>query len=95
MNTEAEPVSEFDYRGFDLANAIDALMAYDHGATDSGISDYEMKDAVRSYLDELGDNERRIALAKVAQAMLSDERIEEGYGLDEVAGFSEWIEELL
>lgn len=36
-------MSEF-YKGWTVPDVIDALMAYDHGATDSGVNDWNMKE---------------------------------------------------
>lgn len=91
-NGEAMTPAPFRYWDFTLATAIGALSAYDHGATDSGISDPDMRAAVVKYLNSLGDDERRIALAEVAEGLVSEEGRKEGYGIADVVALAEWLE---
>jgi hypothetical protein len=78
-----------------LASVIDALMAYDHGATDSGIYDPDLKAALKQYLDSLDDDAFRVKVADVARLMLTPERIAAGYGLGEVKGLIDWLSDEL
>ncbi|AGA28380.1 hypothetical protein [Singulisphaera acidiphila] len=86
--------TEFNFHGWTLSEAIDALMAYDGGATDSGIRDNAMKTAVRDYLQSLDQDSFRRTLAYIARDMLTDDAIDRGYGLAEVVRLAEWIDEI-
>jgi hypothetical protein len=92
MPTEAVPA--FSYKGWDLGDAVDALSAYDLGCADSGVRDDAMKIAVRDYLRSLPEDERVKACARIARDYLSDEMIDQGYGLGEVKELIEWFEQL-
>ncbi len=83
---------EFNYQGWTLSKAIDALMAHDSGAIDSGVNDEAMRSAVIDYLGALGEAGRRKACAEFARGLLSDENIERGYGLEDVRNFMEWLD---
>lgn len=87
-------MAEFTFRGFILAQAVDALKAYDSGATDSGIKDDEMREAVRSYLKGLPEAERRRVLAVLGRDRLTDEAIAAGYGLADVVDLYHWLDGL-
>jgi hypothetical protein len=87
-------MTEFRHGDWGLFDAIDALMAYDGGATDSGVSDEELRKAVREYLKSLSDDKRRRTLAKYARCLLSDTALADGYGVDDVVRFAEWLEEM-
>lgn len=84
-------MKEFHYRGWKLFDAIDALLAYDGGAVDSGVCDEQMKSAVADYFASLDQSEFRIACARYARNLLTDESLAQGYGLDDVRNFVEWI----
>ncbi len=75
-----------------LFDAIDALMAHDCSATDSGIHDPNLKAAVRSHLNGLDDNERRKTLDRFAAQYFTDEAIEGGYGIGAVKELIDWLE---
>jgi hypothetical protein len=84
---------DFHYQGWELLDAIDALIAYDHGALDSGAFDSEMREAVVSYLKGLDDESLRRILAEYARRLLTPEAILAGYGLSDVCNFIEWLSE--
>jgi hypothetical protein len=83
---------EFDYPGWTLFKAIDALMAHDNGAFDSGVNDEALRSAVINFLGALDDAGRRKICAEFARGLLSDENIERGYGLEDVRNFMEWLD---
>jgi hypothetical protein len=85
---------DFNYRGWDLLDAIDALMAYDHAATDSGVKDEDLREAVRSYLESLDWDERGRVLSRFAARYFTREVVESGTLLDEVKQFIEWLDEV-
>lgn len=89
------PVSPFRYGGYTLPEAVDALSAYDSGATDAGVRDDGMRAAVRAYLLSLSDEDRRLELARCVRATLSDETVRQGYGCDDALSLIEWFDELL
>ena len=83
----------FEFKSWDLLDAIDALVSYDQGARDAGTHDADLRQAVVSYLRQLDDQTRREVLAKYARRFLTDEAIRAGYGLNDVANFVEWLSE--
>jgi hypothetical protein len=84
----------FTYKSWTVFDAIDALMAHDHGATDSGVADDGLRAAVFEYIASLDGPGKRRLLATYARRFLTDEAIAQGYGLDDVAGFIEWVSEV-
>lgn len=75
-----------------LKDALDGLYAYDCGSLDSGIRDQGLKAEVGAYLDSLDDRDRMRLLSKIARDLyLSDEAIEQGYGLTDVNLFYDWL----
>jgi hypothetical protein len=81
----------FSYKGWDLFEAIDALMAYDSGVVDSGVSDEALRLSVRLHLESLDEDEFRRICAGYARRLLTDEAIAAGYGLEDVQSFIDWI----
>lgn len=77
-----------------LAYVIDGLMAYDAGCKDSGIKDEELKKSVKGYLESLNDKDYNHVLALIVRDMLTDERLAQGYGYEDVVDFIEWIKGL-
>ncbi len=85
----------FSFNGFTLFDAIDALMAYDVGACDSGTNDEAMREAVKGYLRSLSRDQLRRTCAFFARGYLTDKAIDEGHGVEDVAQFVGWLEEML
>ncbi len=83
---------DFAYTGWTLFKAIDALMAYDIGATDSGISDPDLRSAVVKFLNGLEDENRRKTLDRFAARYFTTEAIEGGYGIGAVKELIDWLE---
>jgi hypothetical protein len=76
-----------------LSEKLIGMFAYDSGSVDSGIHDPEAKRLCIEYLDSLGGKEYRAVLARIArEAFLSEDAIGEGYGIEDVAKFNEWLE---
>jgi hypothetical protein len=88
------PESQIRFRGLDIIEAIDALIAHDHGAIDSSIHDDEMRALVVSYLKSLDNKELQQLCARAARRFLTDEAISEGYGVRDVVKLVEWLEDL-
>lgn len=86
-------MGEHSNAGMTLEDALDALMAYDHGATDSGVSDPRLKRKTLELLRSLGDGERRRALAVFARRYLTDEAIGRGCGLEDVRRAIDWLDD--
>lgn len=83
----------------ELKSAVDGLIAYDHGAVDSGIHDLELKAKTRVALIELMNRGRTpYQLVSddfskfVRDLCLSDEAISRGYGLEDFMGLMRWLE---
>lgn len=88
-----EIIPDFEHNGRKLRRAIDALLAYDTGATDSGVSDPALKQAVRDYLKSLPEDQLRVKLGRYARTLLTNEALSLGYGLADVLEFVEWLRE--
>ncbi|MBV9413976.1 MAG: hypothetical protein JO363_03275 [Solirubrobacterales bacterium] len=85
----------FVYGEWTLFDAIDALKAHDHGATDSGVSHPRLKAAVRDYLRSLDDAAFRAEVARVARRYLTDEAVARGYGIEDVVVLHDWLTEMI
>jgi hypothetical protein len=89
---DQEMTTTFNYKGWTLSDAMLALHAYDSGYTDSGTRDDLMLDSVVTYLRSLDENAFRVELSAIVRdAFLSDAAIAEGYGVEDVARFLEWL----
>ena len=79
----------------ELKDALDGFYAYDSGCLDSGIHDPKRKTQVIAYLLSLGTDERRILLGRIGRDLyLSDQALEDGYGLESAAAFHGWLQDL-
>ena len=78
----------FRHGDWDLSDAIDALVAADAGAIDSGVRNPELKAAVVGYLLSLGEDDFRAVCARFARRYLSDTAIDAGYGLENLRRLS-------
>lgn len=88
MKTE----DDFNHKGWKLFDAIDALIAFDVGCTDSGVSDPELGKAVDSFLWSLEEKESRYILARYARRFLTDESLDKGYGLEDLSDAIRFLE---
>jgi hypothetical protein len=88
-------IEEFKYKGWKLTSALIALHAHDSGATDSGVSDPDLRAAVLRHLTSLDNDDLRCTLAYVGRHMLTIRRIVQGYGLEDVVQFAEWADEFV
>lgn len=82
----------------ELADALMGLYAYDVGCTDSGIHDEYLREKVRVelFVDPLRRPQQLVSdrIARIVRdAFLSDEAISNGYGLEDVAEFIDWLDE--
>jgi hypothetical protein len=77
----------------ELFDALNGLFAYDTGCTDSGVKDETLRAKVVSYLNSLSEDEFRITLSIfIREAFVSEEAINEGYGIEDVKSFIEWMD---
>jgi hypothetical protein len=89
-------MNDFTHKGRTFSEAIDGLIAYDHGCTDSGIHDDDLKQAVKDYLRALPHQAAEATLAAhVRDHYLSSEAIQQGYGLEDVKQFINWMSQEL
>ena len=72
-------------------SGLDALIAYDMGFRDSGIKDDSLKQAIQEYLSELNDQDFRMVVSKYARQYLTNEKLEGGWGLEDVLEFVKWL----
>lgn len=66
-------------------DAIDGLMAYDNGATDSGIKDENLRAQLVAYVDELTDQQHSLLVMGFIHA-----RIHPPYQLEDMLVFLGW-----
>jgi len=84
----------FNYKGWQLGEALDALFAYDMGATDSGVHDDEMKDAIAEYMDSLTDRARSDLLCDhLIEHFVGPEARASGYGIEDAWHFLRWLQD--
>lgn len=77
----------------DLWDALSALHAYDMGATDSGIHDERLRERVKETLRQMDPTVRLAFLARgIRDHMLSEEALQQGYGVADVEEFLEWVQ---
>jgi hypothetical protein len=74
-----------------LLDAIDALISYDRGATDSGIDDETLRREVIEHLVSLDEVEFRRTCAEYCLRFLSEDAIQRGYGMANILYFGEWL----
>lgn len=83
----------------ELMDALSGLYAYDTGSIDSGIKDERLRARVIAEIRAMpmGEYQRFPGrLSRLAREMfLSDARIEQGHGLEDVQSFTTWLEEQL
>lgn len=79
----------------ELKDLLDGLHAWDGGATSSGIFDERRKAEAITYLRSLGESERRIMMARIGRDLyLTDEKLKQGYGLEDMRGFADWLDDI-
>lgn len=86
-------MTEFTYE--DAFDKLNGIYAYDTGCVDSGIHDEILKRNLKKWInarDNYHEYERALAIW-IRETYLSDEALDEGYGLEDVMGFLNWIEE--
>lgn len=84
----------FDFGRWSIFDAIDAIMAQDLGATDSGVSFPDLRKALIGYLGTLNPNDFRVITGLFARRFLEKDSLEAGYGVADVVAFHEWLERL-
>lgn len=76
----------------EVLDALDGLMAYDQGATDSGIHDEALRGRVSEALEaDDGAAGMRLLTRFVRERLLSDDAMAQGYGLEDVRALFEWL----
>ena len=79
-----------------LWEELDGLYAYDEGDTEISIIDPKLREQVRTQLVAMGDDQLRLFLAvRVRDTFLSDDALEDGFGLEDVVAFADWFEQFL
>lgn len=80
----------------ELRDALDGLYAYDDGAVDSGIHDERLRAKCITHLKtwSVGKCEfmPRLEVSRLVREMwLSEEALEQGYGIDSAIKFTRWL----
>ena len=79
-----------------LTENLDKLYAYDTGCTDSGIKNEGLRNTMINCIKNLPEDEFRIFITLyVRDKFLTSEAIKEGYGLEDVKKFIEWLDEYM
>lgn len=80
----------------ELSENIDKLFAYDTGATDSGVKDENLRNKIILEIKNLSEDQFRIFMsAYVKERFLSDTAIKNGYGIEDVKCFIEWLDQYM
>ena len=81
----------------ELRAALDGLFAYDGGSTDSGIHDEALRARCITELHSRSgpyETAPRLFLSRLIRDMwLSEEALEQGYGIEDAVEFTEWLGE--
>lgn len=82
----------------ELSDSLMGLFAYDLGCVDSGIKDENLRERVRLELfNDPTRSKSQIVSNRISRIVrdefLSEEAISDGYGLEDVAEFIEWLDE--
>lgn len=76
-----------------LFDSFDGLFAYDTGCVDFGIKDEILREEVKVHLDNLEDEDFRLILSEfIREYFLIDEKLKQGYGIEDVNAFIEWLD---
>lgn len=79
----------------EIKNNLINFYSYDSCGSDFGIKDDELKRKTISELDEMEDGKVNKLLAELLnENFLSDEKIADGYGWEDVKSFLDWYEEM-
>jgi hypothetical protein len=71
----------------EIIDAIDGLMAYDHGSTDSGIHDERLRARVIAWLHANPTDTERVLRRYVLELLAEGSP----YGVEDVAGLFKWL----
>lgn len=79
----------------EIKNNLISFYSYDSCGCDFGVKDDELKEKTISALDEMEDGKVNKLLAELLnENFLSDEKIADGYGWEDVKSFLDWYEEM-
>ena len=78
--------SDFAHKKWNLYDAINALMAYDMGFTDSGVHDIDLKQSVKTFLSQLDNRDFQKITTGYAELLLR-----KGYYLEDIKQFIDWL----
>lgn len=77
-----------------LFDAIDCVIAVDHGEWDSAQGEPWKRENVINFLKGLTPEQARVKIARVAREYLSDEAIDSEYGLKDVVALAKWLDSI-
>lgn len=81
-----------------LCEALEGLYAYDGGSLDSGIKDEALRQKCKEYIKSLplksSELVPRLWLSRLVRDMwLSEEALEQGYGIEDALKFLQWLQD--
>ena len=85
----------FDLNDEDTKDLIIGLYAYDTGSVDSGIKDNTKKEELKNWLSEWLSKDKEFYKQfsrYIREEFLSEEALEQGYRLENVASFLKWLD---
>ncbi|MBU3153510.1 hypothetical protein [Clostridium estertheticum] len=79
-----------------LTENLSELYAYDTGCTDSGVKNEELRSKMINCIRNSPEDEFRVFISiYVREKFLIPEAIKEGYGLEDVKNFIEWLDQYM
>ena len=87
---------DFKYGDWKLYDAIDALVIYTNSFVEKISAEEkqekdDLQEAVYTFLQQLDEEDSRVILATYAAKYVSPEGIENGYGLLDILGFTDYL----
>jgi hypothetical protein len=77
----------------ELFDQLEAIFAYDQGATNSGVHDEQLRRRLCEEFDALSEEEARLRLSRwIRDGLLGEKALAEGYGWEDARDFLNWID---
>lgn len=80
----------------ELYEALDGLFALDCGFSDSGIHDETLRANVIKHLKSLDEKQFGLTMSRfVRESMLTENKLQQGYSIEDVALFINWLSDYM